>query len=163
MAGSQGHGFGLSDDVLAVLPSDPFEQLDIARKITSIALATRVSKLEAESSRLRQWLAERDDLIAELRAQVETLDASASQISQQLEIAQQEKVPNSLLHCVARCVLVLSLFSLVFNACSFVQESLISENASLSNTVKKLSRDVSKVVDELSFVLFFLDLIQFAC
>ncbi|KAH7676844.1 WAT1-related protein [Dioscorea alata] len=115
MAGSQGHGFGLSDDVLAVLPSDPFEQLDIARKITSIALATRVSKLEAEASRLRQWLAERDDLIAELRAQVETLDASASQISQQLEIAQQEK------------------------------ENLVSENASLSNTVKKLSRDVSKL------------------
>lgn len=115
MAGSQGLGFDLPDDVLAVLPSDPFEQLDIARKITSIALATRVSKLEAEASRLRQWLAERDDLIAELRAQVETLDASASQISQQLALAQQEK------------------------------ENLVSENASLSNTVKKLSRDVSKL------------------
>ncbi|KAM0954279.1 putative transcription factor bZIP family [Dioscorea sansibarensis] len=115
MAGSQGLGFDLPDDVLAVLPSDPFEQLDIARKITSIALATRVSKLEAEASRLRQWLAERDDLIAELRAQVETLDASASQISQQLALAQQEK------------------------------ENLVSENASLANTVKKLSRDVSKL------------------
>ncbi|KAJ0979682.1 hypothetical protein J5N97_015156 [Dioscorea zingiberensis] len=116
MAGSKiNNGFDLPDDVLSVLPSDPFEQLDVARKITSIALATRVSKLEAEASRLRQWLAERDDLIAELRAQVETLDASASQVSQQLARAQEEK------------------------------ENLLSENASLSNTVKKLNRDVSKL------------------
>ncbi|KAJ0977667.1 hypothetical protein J5N97_013141 [Dioscorea zingiberensis] len=68
------------------------KQLDVAQKIKSIALATRVSELEAVASHLRQWLTERDDLIAELRTQVETLDASASQASQQLARAQEKKV-----------------------------------------------------------------------
>ncbi|KAI3740619.1 hypothetical protein L2E82_31088 [Cichorium intybus] len=34
---------------LELLPSDPFQQLDVARKITSIALSTRVSTLESKS------------------------------------------------------------------------------------------------------------------
>ncbi|KAJ0968217.1 hypothetical protein J5N97_025134 [Dioscorea zingiberensis] len=76
------------------------KQLNVAQKITSIALATRVSKLEAEASHLRQWLAERDDLIAELRTQVETLDASASQASQQLARAQDKKVTDLSLNCI---------------------------------------------------------------
>uniref|UniRef100_A0A1D1YSQ5 Autophagy-related protein 23 n=3 Tax=Anthurium amnicola TaxID=1678845 RepID=A0A1D1YSQ5_9ARAE len=108
-------GFGLPEEVLAVLPADPFEQLDVARKITSIALAARVSKLEAEASRLRRELAERDDDVAELRAQVETLDASLGDISRQLARADEEK------------------------------EALRGENASLAATVKKLNRDVSKL------------------
>ncbi|XP_020086116.1 uncharacterized protein At4g15545 isoform X1 [Ananas comosus] len=107
--------FGLPEEVLAVLPSDPFEQLDVARKITSIALAGRVSRLESEAARLRQRLAEKDDLVADLRAQLETLDASLADLSHQLDQAQEEK------------------------------ETLLSENASLSNTVKKLNRDISKL------------------
>lgn len=107
--------FGLEETVLAVLPNDPFEQLNVARKITSIALATRVSKLESDASRLRQNLAEKDDLIAELRAQVETLDASLDDLNRALQKADDDKA------------------------------LLLSENASLSNTVKKLNRDVSKL------------------
>lgn len=64
--------FGLPDEVVGVLPSDPFEQLDVARKITSIALATRVSKLEFESSMLRRKLAEKEDLVDDLRRQPST-------------------------------------------------------------------------------------------
>lgn len=86
--------FGLPEEVLAVLPSDPFEQLDVARKITSIALAGRVSRLESEAARLRQRLAEKDDLVADLRAQLETLDASLADLSHQLAQAQEEKVPS---------------------------------------------------------------------
>ena len=37
------------EEVLEVLPPDPFEQLDVARKITSIALSTCVSSLESEA------------------------------------------------------------------------------------------------------------------
>ncbi|KAJ3676338.1 hypothetical protein LUZ60_003750 [Juncus effusus] len=107
--------FGLPESVLAVLPSDPFEQLDVARKITSIALATRVARLEAESEQLRAELAEKDDVVAELRAQLETLDGSLSDMSSQLARAEEEK------------------------------ENLLSENEALSNTVKKLNRDVSKL------------------
>ncbi|GLT42037.1 hypothetical protein SLA2020_160600 [Shorea laevis] len=105
----------LPEDVLQVLPSDPFEQLDVARKITSIALSTRLSSLESESSALRGKLAEKDELIAQLQAQIESLDASLSDTADKLTRADQEK------------------------------ESLLKDNASLSNTVRKLQRDVSKL------------------
>ncbi|XP_030540875.1 uncharacterized protein At4g15545 isoform X1 [Rhodamnia argentea] len=107
--------FDLPEDVLDVLPSDPFEQLDVARKITSIALSTRVSALESESSDLRAKLAEKDDLIADLQSQVESFDASLADALDKLSQSELEK------------------------------EKLVKENESLTSTVKKLSRDVSKL------------------
>uniref|UniRef100_A0A2P2KPT1 At4g15545-like C-terminal domain-containing protein n=1 Tax=Rhizophora mucronata TaxID=61149 RepID=A0A2P2KPT1_RHIMU len=112
---SGGSTFDLPEVVLQVLPSDPFEQLDVARKITSIALSTRVNSLESESSALLAQLAEKDDLIADLQSQVDSLDASLSDTSDKLSRADLEK------------------------------EKLVKENDSLSNTVKKLQRDVSKL------------------
>ncbi|KAK8928216.1 hypothetical protein KSP39_PZI017314 [Platanthera zijinensis] len=88
-------GFNLPEPILAVLPTDPFDQLDVARKITSIALATRLANFEDEIDGLRRAVADRDDIIADLSVQL--------------------------------------------------QETLLNENASLSNTVKKLNRDVSKL------------------
>nr|GEX27361.1 hypothetical protein CTI12_AA501740 [Tanacetum cinerariifolium] len=64
---------------LDVLPCDPFEQLDIARKITSNALSTRVSSLESESSILQQHIAARDDVIVDLESKLRSLDFSLSQ------------------------------------------------------------------------------------
>ncbi|KAL0727827.1 hypothetical protein Bca4012_023920 [Brassica carinata] len=107
--------FDLPEEVLQVLPSDPFEQLDVARKITSIALSTRVSALESESSDLRELLAEKDKEIAELQSHAESLDASLSDALQKLSLAEDEK------------------------------ENLVRENSSLSSTVKRLQRDVSKL------------------
>ncbi|KAJ7955012.1 PH-response transcription factor pacC/RIM101 [Quillaja saponaria] len=107
--------FDLPEEFLEILPSDPFEQLDVARRITSIALATRISSLESESSDLRAKLDEKDQLIAELQSQVDSLDASLSETADKLVRAGQDK------------------------------ESLVKENALLSNTVKKLNRDVSKL------------------
>ncbi|KAK4266457.1 hypothetical protein QN277_027376 [Acacia crassicarpa] len=107
--------FDLPEEVLRALPSDPFEQLDVARKITSIALSTRVNALESEASDLRAKLAEKDSLIADLQSQLESLDASLSQTADKLVRADQDK------------------------------ESLLKENALLSNTVRKLNRDVSKL------------------
>ncbi|KAG7013606.1 hypothetical protein SDJN02_23773 [Cucurbita argyrosperma subsp. argyrosperma] len=107
--------FGLPEGVLEVLPSDPFELLDVARRITSIALSTRVSVLESESAALHAQLSEKDALIAELQSQIESLDASLIEKSEILARADPEK------------------------------EALLQENASLSNTVKKLTRDVSKL------------------
>ncbi|XP_015573252.1 uncharacterized protein At4g15545 isoform X2 [Ricinus communis] len=112
---SGGSTFDLPEEVLQVLPSDPFEQLDVARKITSIALSTRVSSLESEFSALRLQLAEKDHLIAELQSHIESLDASLSDSADKLAQADAEK------------------------------ENLLKENASLSNIVKKLQRDVSKL------------------
>lgn len=114
-AESGGLNFDLPEDVVQVLPSDPFEQLDVARKITSIALSTRVNALELESSELRAKIAEKDELIAELQSQLESLDVSLSQTADNLVRAEQDK------------------------------ENLLKENASLSNTVRKLNRDVSKL------------------
>ncbi|KAM7463002.1 hypothetical protein LguiA_031123 [Lonicera macranthoides] len=110
-----GFNFDLPEEVLEVLPSDPFEQLDVARKITSIALSTRVSSLESETSVLRDNLTEKDAIIAELSSQIDALDSSLSDTSDKLAQAEHEK------------------------------ESLLKENASLSNTVKKLNRDVAKL------------------
>lgn len=107
--------FELPEEVLEVLPADPFEQLDVARKITSIALSTRVSALEAESSDLRAGLAEKDDLIAYLQSRVESLDASLGDALDKLSRSELDK------------------------------ENLVKENELLAGTVKKLSRDVSKL------------------
>lgn len=85
-------GFFLPDGVLQVLPSDPFEQLDVARKITSIALSTRVSLLESESSVLRSKLAEKDEIVADLRFQIGSLNASLSETADKLAQADEEKV-----------------------------------------------------------------------
>ncbi|GMP76840.1 hypothetical protein CsSME_00033343 [Camellia sinensis var. sinensis] len=112
---SAGPNFDLPEEVLEVLPSDPFEQLDVARKITSIALSTRVSSLESERSVLRAQLTDKDNLIADLQSQIDSLDSSLSDAADKLARADHEK------------------------------ESLLRENAALSNTVRKLNRDVSKL------------------
>ncbi|MCD7446299.1 hypothetical protein HAX54_000109 [Datura stramonium] len=107
--------FDLPEEVLDILPSDPFEQLDLARKITSIALSTRISALESEAAALRRQLSERDDIISDLNSQLDSLDSSLADASDRLSRAEQEK------------------------------ENLVKENAALSSTVKKLNRDVAKL------------------
>lgn len=97
MAAESGGGttFDLPEEVLQVLPSDPFQQLDVARKITSIALSTRVNDLESELSTLRAQIVDKDNLIAELQSQVDSFDASLSEIADKLVHAQHDKVPTS--------------------------------------------------------------------
>lgn len=87
--------FDLPEEVLKVLPSDPFEQLDVARKITSIALSTRVSALELELATLRREVADRDAAISDLQSQLDSIDASFSDASDKLAQAEREKVPTS--------------------------------------------------------------------
>uniref|UniRef100_A0A804UGG0 At4g15545-like C-terminal domain-containing protein n=1 Tax=Zea mays TaxID=4577 RepID=A0A804UGG0_MAIZE len=91
--------FGLPAELMAVLPSDPFAQLDVARKITSIALSHRLGRLEAE----------------ELRERVEKLDSALAVATGRLRRAEEEK------------------------------ETLLRDNSALSNTVRKLNRDVAKL------------------
>jgi len=114
-AESGGLNFDLPEDVVQVLPSDPFEQLDVARKITSIALSTRVNALELESSELRAKIAEKDELIAELQSQLESLDVSLSQTADNLVRAEQDKVQFPMLKFNYFCFIsfILHLFSVV--------------------------------------------------
>ncbi|KAL4592901.1 hypothetical protein LXL04_005908 [Taraxacum kok-saghyz] len=107
--------FDLPPEVLEVLPSDPFEQLDIARRITSIALCTRITSLESESSALRDELNDRELVVEDLQTQIDSLNSSLSDVFDQLSRADQEK------------------------------ENLLNENASLSEQVNKLNRDVAKL------------------
>lgn len=92
MLAKESSRFDLPEELLEVLPSDPFEQLDVARKITSIALSTRVDALESEVSVLREQLTDRDTIISGLESQLESLDVSLNEASDKLAVAQQEKV-----------------------------------------------------------------------
>ncbi|KAL6610200.1 hypothetical protein ACP70R_040169 [Stipagrostis hirtigluma subsp. patula] len=114
-AGAEKEEFGLPAEVMAVLPADPFAQLDVARKITSMALAARLGCLEAEAERLRAQLADRDAEAEDLRERVEQLDAALAVATGRLRRAEEEK------------------------------ETLLKDSASLSNTVRKLKREVAKL------------------
>ena len=65
---------GLPDAIAALLPPDPYEQLEVARKITAVAVAARASRLELEAARLRQSLSDRDRVAAELADRVARLE-----------------------------------------------------------------------------------------
>ncbi|WOL12263.1 hypothetical protein Cni_G21029 [Canna indica] len=70
----KGADFHLPDEILAVIPTDPYDQLDLARRITSVAISSRVSCLEGEAERLRQKIADKDRVIEELQDQLAHLD-----------------------------------------------------------------------------------------
>ncbi|XP_078175873.1 uncharacterized protein At4g15545-like isoform X5 [Carex rostrata] len=115
MAQRDGVDFHLPDDILAVIPTDPYDQLDLARKITSMAIASRVTRLESDSARLRQQIADRDRTIDELQEKVARLDQVAQEYSAKLN------------------------FSLEENA------KLVKERDMLSGTAKKLARNLAKM------------------
>ncbi|KAK4753393.1 hypothetical protein SAY87_022191 [Trapa incisa] len=110
-----GPDFDLPDEILSVIPSDPYDQLDLARKITSMAIASRVSKLESDTSRLRQKLYEKDRLVSELEEKVLRLERAQQEEDSRLKAALDENM------------------------------RLSKERDSLSLTVKKLNRDLSKL------------------
>jgi hypothetical protein len=84
--------FSLPDDVLAVLPRDPYEQLDLARRITALAVAGRVTGLERELGRLRDGAAEKDAENAELRERVALLDRALQETNARLRGALEDNV-----------------------------------------------------------------------
>ncbi|KAI3975157.1 hypothetical protein MKX01_004126 [Papaver californicum] len=110
-----GTDFHLSDEILSVIPTDPYDQLDLARKITSMAIASRVSKLESENGRLRQKILEKDRLIFDLEEKVSQLDQGFQQVDSRLRIVIEEN------------------------------NKLVNERDSLTMTVKKLNRDLAKL------------------
>ncbi|MCO5592543.1 hypothetical protein L7F22_046546 [Adiantum nelumboides] len=105
----------LPQDLLSVLPIDPYEQLDVARKITSMAVSVRVSELESETDRLRQRLSEKESTIYDLQQHVAELEHSLREATEQLSQASVE------------------------------QAKLLNEKDTLATNVKKLTRDVAKL------------------
>ncbi|KAH6768697.1 interactor of constitutive active ROPs protein [Perilla frutescens var. frutescens] len=110
-----GPDFDLPDEILSVIPTDPYDQLDLARKITSMAIASRVTKLETEAGRLRQKLHDKDRLIEELEDKVAQLDGAFQDAEFRLKITREDNM------------------------------KLLKERDSLSMTAKKLSRDLAKL------------------
>ncbi|MQM20347.1 hypothetical protein Taro_053365 [Colocasia esculenta] len=109
-----GAEFHLPDEILAVIPTDPYDQLDLARKITSMAIASRVSRLEGETGRLRQMVTEKDRVIAELQERLEELDRMFQEADARLRTSLEENI------------------------------KLTKERDSLALTAKKLSRELLK-------------------
>ncbi|CAN6455481.1 unnamed protein product [Victoria cruziana] len=107
--------FHLPDEILSVIPTDPYDQLDLARKITSMAIASRVSKLESEMGRLKQKITEKDLLIYELQDKVLQLERAVQEADSRLRVALDENT------------------------------KLSSERDALTIATKKLNRDLSRL------------------
>nr|XP_027063629.1 uncharacterized protein At4g15545-like isoform X1 [Coffea arabica]XP_027064844.1 uncharacterized protein At4g15545-like isoform X1 [Coffea arabica] len=107
--------FYLPDEILSVIPTDPYDQLDLARKITSMAIASRVTKLESELGRLRQKLYDKDRLVVDLEDKLSQLQHAYQETDLRLKIA----LDNNM--------------------------KLTKERDSLALAAKKLSRDLAKL------------------
>lgn len=100
---------------MSVIPTDPFDQLDLARKITSMAIASRVSQLEEENGVLRKKIADKDQVIAELQDRLSELNRLFQESDSQLKLSLDENF------------------------------RLAKERDTLALTAKKLSRDLTKL------------------
>ncbi|KAJ4915958.1 hypothetical protein Rs2_01508 [Raphanus sativus] len=105
----------LSDEVLSVIPMDPFEQLDLARKITSMAIASRVSNLDSEVVELRQKLQGKETVVRELEEKASRLERDRREADSRLKTVLEENM------------------------------ILTKEKDSLAMTVTKLTRDLAKL------------------
>ncbi|PKU65845.1 uncharacterized protein At4g15545 [Dendrobium catenatum] len=107
--------FQLPDEILSVIPTDPYEQLNLARKITSLAIASRVSKLESEAGRMRQKIADKDSVISELQSRISELEIIFRETDARLRTSLEENI------------------------------KLLKERDSLLVASKKMSRDLAKM------------------
>lgn len=107
--------FELPEEVLSVIPMDPFEQLDLARKITSMAIASRVSNLDSEVVELRQKLLDKDNVVRELEEKASRLERDCGEADSRLKVVLEDNT------------------------------NLTKEKDLLAMTVTKLTRDLAKL------------------
>lgn len=62
--------FHLSEEIISMIPTDPYDEPDLARKITTMAISSRVAKYELMAGKLRKKLFEKEVIIANLREQI---------------------------------------------------------------------------------------------
>jgi hypothetical protein len=63
MQNGEGEVFDLPQEVLSILPLDPYKQLDVTHMITTMAILAHVSKLELEIKNLHLKLVEKENII----------------------------------------------------------------------------------------------------
>ena len=84
----------LPPEIVTVLPADPYEQLEIARKITSMAITSRVGDLESSTKHLTRQVEEKDFTISHLERRVSELQLALEQSSARLSGALENQVHN---------------------------------------------------------------------
>ncbi len=94
--GGGGGELELPQDFLSVLPSDPYEQLDVARRITAMAVTARVANLESETGKLRLKLAEKEHVIHDLQERVGDAESSLQETTARLSHALDEQAGSTL-------------------------------------------------------------------
>ncbi|GFS37072.1 hypothetical protein Acr_00g0049590 [Actinidia rufa] len=122
-SGGSGPDFHLPDEILAVIPTNPYDQLDLARKITSMAIASRVSKLESEVGMLKQQMSEKDHQIMELEDKASHLEQAYHEADLRLKIIRDDNM------------------------------KLSKERDSLALTARKLGRNLAKVTFFMPFIV----------
>jgi hypothetical protein len=82
----------LPPEVLSALPSDPYEQIEISKKIVGMAVASRLSQLEKETEKLRGKLGEKEEIVHDLENRVRELEQALHDSSSRLSQALDEQV-----------------------------------------------------------------------
>jgi CMP-N-acetylneuraminic acid synthetase len=119
-SGNNAVDFDLPDEILAVIPTDPYHQLDLARKITSMAIASRVSSLESDTGRLRQMLLEKDRVINDLEDRVSTLTRASQQAHSALNNAVEQNVYAHLYSQFSFISLIIKFYFIIFHSLPLV-------------------------------------------
>lgn len=87
-----GSDSNLSNAVVAALPKDPDQQLQVAQQVVQYAVSSRVAKLEAETSGLRSKLAEKDAVIGSLQSRVMGAETLSAETTAKLALAMEGQV-----------------------------------------------------------------------
>ncbi|KAL6760758.1 hypothetical protein V8C86DRAFT_2547951 [Haematococcus lacustris] len=105
----------LPREVAAVLPSEPYAQLELANKIISFAYSQKVSLVEAEAQQLREALIAKNNIIKQLERKVANMENEVAELQVKSKMAVEE------------------------------QHRLGTEKGALIETVKRLNREVSRL------------------
>ena len=76
----------LPNDVLSILPNDPYAQIDLANKIISFAFAQKISSLETDSQQLRETLIQKQSTIKTLERRVSNLEVEVQELMAKVRI-----------------------------------------------------------------------------
>lgn len=105
----------LPQEVLAVLPTEPYAQVELAHKIVHFSFSQKVAQLEAETQHLREVVLQKQNVVKTLERRVSGLEVEVQELQAKNKQALDE------------------------------QHRLQGEKGALIETVKKLNKDVARL------------------
>ncbi|KAL6756097.1 hypothetical protein V8C86DRAFT_123333 [Haematococcus lacustris] len=81
----------LPREVAAVLPSDPYAQLELANKIISFAYSQKVAQAEAEAQQLREALISKNNIIKQLERKAGNMENEMAELQAKNKMAMEEQ------------------------------------------------------------------------